>query len=409
MPLHRPPMVRRSYSFMRNNRIETVPMRAAFMLLAVSAFALSACAVEPDEDAESISAPVAAGQPLRMEQQHGPIPGTAYRLAYRSTDAHTPHQLTAVSAQVLIPRGKPPAGGWPVLAWAHGTSGIGLTCAPSIMGIGGSQAAFYAGWMRRGFAVVATDYPGLGEPGAPLYLNAHSGGMAVLDAVRAARRRFPSLSGDVVLEGHDQGAQAVIAAASMASAYTPNLRVHGTIALGAPYFTGDGGHIMAHRHGENRFAPGVVYGLLLGASLGQADPSFNANEAFTSRAMPLYHKARDLCRGDFFAAVEHAGLTPANTFRPDAAQALAPALNWARYPSLSLPQPLMLGIATGDTQIAPALQESLMRNACAAGTRVNVRHYHVEHSPLLNAAQSDSFAFARQVLENAPIHSDCSP
>ena len=144
MPFHRPPMVRRSYSFMRNNRIETVPMRAAFMLLAVSAFALSACAVEPDEDAESISAPVAAGQPLRMEQQHGPIPGTAYRLAYRSTDAHTPHQLTAVSAQVLIPRGKPPAGGWPVLAWAHGTSGIGLPCPPAIVGIGGSQAAFYA-------------------------------------------------------------------------------------------------------------------------------------------------------------------------------------------------------------------------------------------------------------------------
>ena len=39
----------------------------------------------------------------------------------------------AVSAVVLIPDGKPPAGGWPVIAWAHEFSGAARQCAPSLM------------------------------------------------------------------------------------------------------------------------------------------------------------------------------------------------------------------------------------------------------------------------------------
>ena len=35
----------------------------------------------------------------------------------------------AVSGIVLAPSGEPPSGGWPVLAWAHGTTGIEDSCA----------------------------------------------------------------------------------------------------------------------------------------------------------------------------------------------------------------------------------------------------------------------------------------
>lgn len=379
----------------------------AFSAIAVSAGILSACAMNADEDAESRFAPVAAGQAIRLEQKNAPVAGSTYRMAYRSTDAHNPTHLVAVSSEVMIPRGAPPAGGWPVLAWAHGTSGIGLTCAPSVMGIGGPQASFYSRWLRRGYAIVATDYPGLGEPGAALYLNAKSEGMAVLDSVRAARRRFSSLSGHVVLLGHDQGAQAVLAASALANSYAPSLQIKGTIALGAPYFDSNSGHILNQPRGARRFAPGVVYGLLLGASLGSADPGFDASRAFKPRALPYYRKATELCRGDFFGAVEHAGLTPDNTFQPDAEQALAPALDWARYPSLALTSPVMLGIASNDSQIPPAQQEKLKQDLCAAGTVVSVHHYRVEHSPLLNAAESEAQNFADRSLQGDAISSDC--
>jgi hypothetical protein len=38
---------------------------------------------------------------------------------------------TAVSGSVSVPRGKPPKHGWPVISWAHGTTGVADACAPS--------------------------------------------------------------------------------------------------------------------------------------------------------------------------------------------------------------------------------------------------------------------------------------
>ena len=49
-------------------------------------------------------------------------------------------ELVPASGVVLIPYGKPPDGGWPVVVWAHGTSGVGRPCAPSLM------KDLYYGW-----------------------------------------------------------------------------------------------------------------------------------------------------------------------------------------------------------------------------------------------------------------------
>src|SRR5258708_36097966 len=50
---------------------------------------------------------------------------------YRSTGINgTP---VAESGAVAIPKGKPPKGGWPVVTWAHGTTGIADQCAPTRM------------------------------------------------------------------------------------------------------------------------------------------------------------------------------------------------------------------------------------------------------------------------------------
>ncbi len=37
----------------------------------------------------------------------------------------------AVSGTISIPKGKPPAGGWPVITWTHGTVGLAAVCGPS--------------------------------------------------------------------------------------------------------------------------------------------------------------------------------------------------------------------------------------------------------------------------------------
>ena len=38
---------------------------------------------------------------------------------------------TQATALVFTPKGTPPAKGWPIVAWAHGTTGVADQCAPS--------------------------------------------------------------------------------------------------------------------------------------------------------------------------------------------------------------------------------------------------------------------------------------
>ena len=66
-----------------------------------------------------------------IDQYNLPYELSALRILYHSRT--TRGEDVAVSAAVLIPDGKPPAGGWPVIAWAHEFRGTARQCAPSLM------------------------------------------------------------------------------------------------------------------------------------------------------------------------------------------------------------------------------------------------------------------------------------
>jgi hypothetical protein len=57
--------------------------------------------------------------------------GDAFRILYRSTGLNG--EPIAVSGAVFIPPGPAPERGRDVIAWAHPTSGVVETCAPSLM------------------------------------------------------------------------------------------------------------------------------------------------------------------------------------------------------------------------------------------------------------------------------------
>ena len=69
--------------------------------------------------------------------------GAAVRIAYHSRDAAG--RDVPATAAVLIPPGKTPSGGWPVIAWAHGTSGVARQCAPSLMKISANSTTACVG------------------------------------------------------------------------------------------------------------------------------------------------------------------------------------------------------------------------------------------------------------------------
>ncbi len=82
------------------------------------------------------------------------------RFLYLSESA-TGQQVPA-SGVVVIPYGEPPTGGWPIVVWAHGTSGVGRPFAPSLMKDLHYNWEGLLEWAMLGYAVVAPDYAGLG-------------------------------------------------------------------------------------------------------------------------------------------------------------------------------------------------------------------------------------------------------
>ena len=119
------------------------------------------------------------------------------------------------------------------MAWAHGTLGVADRCAPSWAGHKPRDAAYINKWLENGFAVVATDYQGLGGPGPHAYLNWESEGRSVLDAVRAALASQPGkIANRVVVTGQSQGSGAALGATRIAPSYAPDVGLKATVATG---------------------------------------------------------------------------------------------------------------------------------------------------------------------------------
>jgi len=141
---------------------------------------------------------------------------------------------TQATALLFTPKGTPPAKGWPIVAWAHGTTGVADQCAPSRNEINPYIKNMIAGFLQAGYVVVAPDYEGLGEPGGKElhpFLNLKSEAYSITDAVVAAKDYLGSdASNQWMAVGHSQGGQAALGAAQYA-ARASQMTYKGTVAL----------------------------------------------------------------------------------------------------------------------------------------------------------------------------------
>ncbi|MET0143416.1 MAG: alpha/beta fold hydrolase [Ilumatobacteraceae bacterium] len=194
---------------------------------------------QPDDPPAFYDPPDAlpAGGPGTIIRSHDvdtSVDARVQRVLYTSTGADG--DPIAVSAVVVAPTGAAPAGGWPVVAWAHGTSGIASNCAPSLdpdAGLG--KIPELDRLLAAGTVVVATDYPGLGTPGPHPYLIGESEGRAVLDSVRAVHSVLgDDVSATTAVYGHSQGGHATVYAAELAPTYAPELDIVGVAPMAPP-------------------------------------------------------------------------------------------------------------------------------------------------------------------------------
>lgn len=122
----------------------------------------------------------------------------------------------------MAPNGSPPASGRDVVAWAHGTTGIAQSCAPSLVKKALSDIPSLANMLAHGWMVVASDYPGLGTTGPHAYLVGGEAANAVLDSVHAARNlRAPAAGSRFAVWGHSQGGHAALFTGQQTRRYAP--------------------------------------------------------------------------------------------------------------------------------------------------------------------------------------------
>ncbi|HEY6760715.1 MAG TPA: lipase family protein [Baekduia sp.] len=302
------------------------------------------------------------------------VPGAATTrlVIYRSQDVHG--YAVPVSGVVSIPKGREPKGGWPVITYAHGTTGIADQCAPShdttTSPVHPYNAYIYpllTRWLKAGYAVVRTDYQGLGTLYDHQYLVGVTEGRSVLDMVRAARQALPGrLSRRIAIAGHSQGGHAALFAAALAPKYTPELSLQGTVAFAPASHLEDQLPLAANLTQPNPGLTALIATIAegLAAAYGDAGMDPKAFELVDALSVPngilLGTESMSMCLPELGAEATKLGLTPATTLKPPADLAKLRRLLGANDPShLKITTPLLIEQGLADQTVVPLFTTQL--------------------------------------------------
>lgn len=143
---------------------------------------------------------------------------------------------THITASVFVPNGTPPAGGFPIVAFGHETTGTTPDCAPSLSPNLLGASAIVAALLKAGYVVTVPDYQGLGNPSDNKrryhpYLDSTTAGYNVIDAVRATRTLVPQASANWAALGILQGGQAAWAANELSDNYGWGMNLVGSASI----------------------------------------------------------------------------------------------------------------------------------------------------------------------------------
>ena len=320
----------------------------------------------------------------------------------------------AVSGTVAIPKGTPPAGGWPVITWAHGTTGDGPQCTPSLDEANGPEHwylgpvnAMLDAYVKRGYAVVQTDYEGQGTPGIHPYLVGVAEGRDVVDMVRAARSVRPQLGSRFVVMGHSQGGQSALFAASLARAWTPELTLLGTVALAPASHLGPWLRGLATR---NEPYLGFGFAGLLVRGYASVDPSIHPDRLYSDAESAFEPQLANRCVLGLVQADSWAGLSPTKIFRSGAdLEPLIRAANANEPGALALAVPVIIVQGTADTTVSPAGTDLLNGELCANHVTLTYRPVTgATHNGLLGDAVAIVSPWIDARFAGTPAESTCA-
>jgi len=290
--------------------------------------------------------------------------GAATRLLYHSRTSDG--RDVAASGVLVVPAGQAPAGGWPVVLYAHGASGIARDCAPSLM-----RDLYHGDQIQRfvtaGYAVVAPDYAGMGTTGRPELVNKTSEAYDLRYGLRAAYRARSDLARQWTVWAHSQGGGAALGMAEQL-VRTPEPGYRGMVVTSpAADLPALFDHVVE--------TPGYgAFGVLLPAGAHNSDPRIRLDRILTTEALNRLATIQDGCLG--VASVAYADLTGEALIRPDQDDP-----RFARYLRVNstgdrpVAGPILLLQGDADTVTPSALTDGVAASLCATGSDVDYRVY----------------------------------
>ncbi|MFD3746563.1 lipase family protein [Nocardia sp. NPDC058633] len=276
------------------------------------------------------------------------------------------------SGAMFLPDGDAPAGGWPILAYNHGTSGSGPGCGgqadPELAPLPLHRAAedgLIKRFVDQGFAVVTPDYLGLGrfDTGPHPYLEVRSEATATIDLVRAARAASPELSRTWSVAGTSQGGHAALSAAHVQAEYAPELDFRGTAAIDA---ASDVEKILLFLGPDVPSLPGSTsFVVSILAGLRATHPELDVDSYLTARGKALVDDAGTQCLDEILAATK--GVTSADFLARSLAPLREPLAAYMMLPTSGYDAPILLTMNVTDTVVPSPLHAALVAQLAANG------------------------------------------
>jgi hypothetical protein len=323
------------------------------------------------------------------------VPGavSALKLTYWTSG---PSNVPALSSgAVFTPPGPVPSGGWPVVSWGHGAVGIADSCAPT--NTGGIGGKYLAHWLSQGYAVVATDYLGVGAERVQPYLDGRSEAHSMVDMVRAARAVEPTLSSAWIAVGQSQGGQAAMFTAALATAYAPELDFRGTIATGVPSNIEELAPLGGPGFPRLPLTGTTVFISYLLAGMRVARPDIDLASYLSPLGVAVLDRVRQLCYPDAAAELSNVSIGDLFSRRPDS-RVLDAVRDMLAIPTRGYDRPLFIGQGLFDDIVPTPLTLKLVADLTANGQQFTFIPYPAGHVETVWTSLPDATRFAHQHL-----------
>lgn len=331
------------------------------------------------------------------------VPGAddAFRILYSTVNQH--NQPAVSTAAVFVPAGQAPPGGWPVIAWAHGTVGLGNDCTPSARPRSPRDNEYLSHWLDQNYLVVGTDYAGLGTPGLMSYLNSVAEAHSVVDSVKAVHQMQLPLSPKWAIVGQSQGGGAAVNSAWWADKLTvgTDLDYRGVVATGTPANIERVVRQAGPGLPDRQLPPAAIsYTAFILAALREARPDIPFDTVLTPKGRDLADKAETFCKPAMDQQVAGTSLNELFSAPMSSLPGIDQALDeFMGTPIEGYERPIFLGAGLQDTDVPAQSSLTLQQQLADHNQNVELHIYpDQDHSGTVLASMPDSTRFLRQVM-----------